>query len=177
MTLQTSGPISMGQAIAECQNDGSPYGNVTSHAADYSLSKLAGVNPGDPYKWSDWYGKSLIPVYNGLMIGSMNVTADRYVYVSINISTGAYTWSQNSSDNGSGLQSISLTNLPLSYLQYYKTLNAYVTYASGSTRIITTVSRQPSASNGYSLQITFNDDPYSGAANASYYVYLNASPT
>lgn len=52
MTMQSSGPISMGQAMAECQVGGR-Y-NMGSQA----LSKLAGVSPGQRYAFSYWYGKS-----------------------------------------------------------------------------------------------------------------------
>lgn len=64
MTLPTSGPISLGMAANECRADGSPYGAVSNHAGDFSLSKLAGVSPGQHLQWSYWYGKSLgLPVW------------------------------------------------------------------------------------------------------------------
>lgn len=52
MTMQTSGPISIGQARNECQ-----LGNPVD-AGNATLSKLAGVNSGQHYAWSYWYGKS-----------------------------------------------------------------------------------------------------------------------
>lgn len=64
MTMPTSGPISIGMAINECNADGDPYGAVSPHAGDFSLSKLAGVAAGTHLQWSYWYGKSLgLPVY------------------------------------------------------------------------------------------------------------------
>lgn len=59
MTMQSSGPISIGQAINEINADGDPYGAVSNHAGDYSLSQLAGVSPGQQFAWSYWYNKSL----------------------------------------------------------------------------------------------------------------------
>lgn len=53
MTMQSSGPISMGQAMAECQ-----IGEQNFDAGSTQLSQLAGTTPGRPYTWSDWYGKS-----------------------------------------------------------------------------------------------------------------------
>lgn len=53
MTMQSSGPISIGQAAQECREALS--GN---HAGDSLLSRLAGVSPGQAYAWSYWYGKS-----------------------------------------------------------------------------------------------------------------------
>jgi hypothetical protein len=55
--MQSSGPISIGQARNECQ-----LGNPV-HYGDGTLSKLAGVSPGQRGAWSYWYGKS-----NGLTV-------------------------------------------------------------------------------------------------------------
>lgn len=52
MTMQGSGPISMGQAMNECQVGG------RYNAGSSVLSKLAGVSPGQRYAWHYWYGKS-----------------------------------------------------------------------------------------------------------------------
>lgn len=52
MTMQTSGEISIGQAMAECGLTGEQ------DAGAALLSKLAGVNPGQQYAWSYWYEKS-----------------------------------------------------------------------------------------------------------------------
>ena len=53
MTMQSSGPISIGQAAQECRE--SLFQN---HAGDGLLSRLAGVSPGQKMAWSYWYGKS-----------------------------------------------------------------------------------------------------------------------
>ena len=57
MTLQTSGPISMGQAMGEARVSG------RYNAGSQALSKLAGVNSGNRYAWHYWYGKS-----NGVLV-------------------------------------------------------------------------------------------------------------
>lgn len=53
MVMQSSGPISIGQAQAECHLAG---GQISASNAD--LSRLAGVGSGAQYAWSYWYGKS-----------------------------------------------------------------------------------------------------------------------
>jgi hypothetical protein len=53
MVMQSSGPISIGQAQAECRI---AAGQVQASNAD--LSRLAGVSSGARYAWSYWYGKS-----------------------------------------------------------------------------------------------------------------------
>lgn len=53
MTMQSSGSISMAQAMSECQ-----VGQQQFNAGSSQLSKLAGVSSGQTYAWSYWYGKS-----------------------------------------------------------------------------------------------------------------------
>lgn len=52
MVMQTTGPISMGQAMAEMNLTGQQRMGGT------ELSRLAGKQPNSQYAFSDWYGKS-----------------------------------------------------------------------------------------------------------------------
>lgn len=72
MTMQSSGPISMGQAMLECQL-GIPQ---RFNAGSQQLSKLAGVSPGQRYAWSYWYGKSFgtLITENGTQYYNVNYT-------------------------------------------------------------------------------------------------------
>lgn len=85
MTMQSSGPISMGQAMQECQL-GIPQ---RYNAGSQLLSKLAGFSPGQRYAWSDWYGKSFGTVvtenwtnYYGITYsGAENANLGRQVFL------------------------------------------------------------------------------------------------
>jgi hypothetical protein len=171
--MPTSGQIGISQAIAESQNDGA--GTAAPHAADFNLSKLAGVSPGQQFAWSWWRGKNLIPALSGYHIADISVNADRFVYVNISLANSTYSWSQNSGNNNSGLQWINLYGMPVPQLQYYTNLQCYIVFEAGSTRTPVTVTQQPNASNGWVVQITWDDNAAGGAAASQYGVYLNAS--
>lgn len=105
MTTQTSGPISMGQAINEVNADGDPYGAVSDHAGDYSLSQLAGVSAGQQYAFSYWYGKSLgIPCveYNYYLQDNPNWSASMCVGLYNNVSIYRGTFSNPAGFTGDG---------------------------------------------------------------------------
>ena len=174
MTMPTSGPISISRAIQEAANDG--QGTAVPHAGDYLLSKLAGVAPGQQYSWSMWRGKTLLPALSNYHIADLSVNADRYVWVNINMSNNTYSWSQNSGDNGSGLLWINRYGMPVPNLSLYSSMSCYVNFEAGSTRTPVTITQQPNASNGFVVQIQWNDDAFGGAASSQYGIYLNANP-
>jgi hypothetical protein len=71
MTMQTSGPISIGQAMNECQVGG------RYNAGSYALSNLAKVSPGARYAWSYWYGKSNLQPINNVVFAQIHTYVDR----------------------------------------------------------------------------------------------------
>lgn len=83
MTMQSSGSISIGQAMNECQIGG------RQDAGGASLSKLAGTGSGQRYSWSSWYGKALglgivettTQYFTVNLSGSCNVNFQRNLYL------------------------------------------------------------------------------------------------
>ena len=205
MTLPTSGPISIGMAINECIDDGSPYGTVTDHAGDYSLSTLAGVTSGSHLQWSYWYGKSLVPTLNGYHLCDMAALVDRYITVCIDLVNWRFCWSQNSTNNGSqlswinsstqqnlstssassgwaetglptgGANWIALTGSPPPDITLYTSLTCYATFEAGATRTIFSVTQQPDSGNSYIVNVTWNDNAPSGAVSSQYGIYINGT--
>jgi hypothetical protein len=184
--MQTSGPISIGQARNEC-GQGNPI-----DAGNYYLSRLAGVGQGQRYAWSYWYGKSNVAPLNNYYLGNIAVNADRYVYTYFDLVNWRFQWSQNSGDNNSGVMWVNtgtqqqinqgnagnwigLSGTPIPQIQAYKTLSASVAFQAGNNRTIVQVTQQPSAANGWVLGVTWNDDPWGGAAASQYAIYLNGS--
>jgi hypothetical protein len=226
MTLPTSGPISIGMAINECNADGDPYGTVYPHAGDYSLSKLAGVTAGTHLQWSYWYGKNLIPPLNNYLVLTAGMNADRYNCLCIDLVNWRWSWSENSYQNWATLVSLQvngqaaqsqlqgsvssstqsqlgadqltatntstyfptsvptlnggtnwypLNGSPIPDITNYSSLSCSIGYVEGATRTIVSVTLQPSASNGYIVVITWNDDPFSGAAASAYNLYISGT--
>lgn len=204
MTMQTSGPISIGQARNEC-GQGNPI-----NAGNFYLSRLAGVSQGQHYAWHYWYGKSNVTPITNQYISGVAVNADRYVYCYFDLLNWRFQWGQNSSDNSSGvmwiypqggsqqnlnqsaggittslsaIQSspipggpwVAMSGTPIANITAYHNFNATVAFQAGNTRTVVQVSQQPSAANGYTIGVMWNDDVFGGAAGSQYGISLSAS--
>jgi hypothetical protein len=173
MTLQTSGAISIGQAMEEC-GIGLP---TEDNAGSSALSTLAGVNPGQPYAWSYWYGKTHLNPINNQEIGTFHGYVDRYLQVSINLQTGAVAPTFVNGDHGPGLRDWSPDPLPgIPNINLYRAWSISMQFVSGANRMIYTVLQQPSPANGFVAVIQWDDNANSGAADNTVGVFLTATP-
>jgi hypothetical protein len=154
--MQSSGSISIGQARNECQLSGQI------DAANYRLSHLAGVNQGNAYAWSYWYGKSYVTNIVNQQFAVCAAHVDRDLYLNINFRTGATSWTANGNNNPN-LMWYTQTYPNVTLAQYYTAWNATVLYQAGDTGVALSVSQQPSPSNDFTAIIHFDDNPASGA--------------
>jgi hypothetical protein len=86
--MQSSGPISIGQARNECSLNG------TVNAGNDLLEKLAKVGNSQKYAWSYWYGKDILDtITEPLLTFSIDYYVDGVAQTSYNLKTGlCYIW-------------------------------------------------------------------------------------
>lgn len=179
MTMQTSGAISLGQALAECRiaqntNPTPPNGN---DAATGALSQLAGVGSGQRYAWSYWYGKSNLPVIQNVLFASYHVYVDRDAFENIDFRTGANTAYGFNGNGGPGLRSYTPTaqyagGLPR--ITEYGSWSCSVAKVSGRSNV--TIQQQPNPGNDWQTIIYVDDNPWSGQTDVTVNVYITANP-
>jgi hypothetical protein len=169
MTMQSSGPISIGQARNECGFGGQAV------AGDGRLQMLAGV--GGRIAWSQWYGKSNLPVINDQEFVSYAINIDRTIRISVNFRTGAHTLMIANGDHGPGINFWNQTMAPLGdIIAQYKSWSCRMVYVAGNSRPLLNVLQQPSPSNDYTAILDMDDNPYGGAVNTQYSLRLTCSP-
>jgi hypothetical protein len=163
--MQTSGPISIGQAENECQIGGQV------DAANGTLSQLAGVGSGQTYAWSYWYGKSHLTPINNVLFASASVHVDRDLFLYVNLRTGATSWNANGNNNPT-LNWFTQQYPSVSQAALYKSWNASIVFQAGSTGVILTISQQPSPANDYTACMHFDDNGPSGAHDVQAGLYI-----
>lgn len=150
MTMQTSGQISMGQAMAECG-----IGAQQFNAGSQALSKLAGVSPGQQYAWSFWYGKSNLPDIVNQQVATASCYVDRINEVSFNLRTGAVSLLTAQGDHGPHL---SWSNVfPPAQIQAYASWTCSLQWLAGSHRMNVWVKQQPNPGNDFTVIVRWDD--------------------
>lgn len=150
MTMQTSGQISIGQAMAECGIGGEQ------DAGAVSLSRLAGVSPGQQYAWSYWYGKTNLPDITNEIVAQASMNVDRLNQLYINLSNGTFTVGSIVGDHGPHLESATVDAVP--FINLYSSWTLSLQWLSGSHRMNVVISQQPSPANGFVALIEWDDD-------------------
>lgn len=153
MTMQTSGPISIGQARNEC-GLGNPI-----NAGNGTLQKLAGDS--GTLRWSDWYGKSNLPDIINQTVVTASCYVDRINEVQFNLRTGAYSLIVANGDHGPHLSWANV--FPPAQIQAYASWTCSLQYLGGSHRMNIWVMQQPNPSNDYTVIIRWDDQ---GSDNA-----------
>lgn len=151
MTMQSSGPISIGQACAECGFSGQV------DAADAQLVKLAGLPyAGAAQAWSMWYGKSSLPTIINTIVAQTSQHVDRHNIVNINLRTGAWSLLAATGDHGPGVNYMNV--FPIANLGAYKSWNCSLQSLAGDARISVFIRQQPSPGNDFTVQLYFDDE-------------------
>src|ERR1700744_2238927 len=125
MTMQSSGAISLGQALAECQiaQNTNPTPGFGNDAATGALSQLAGVGSGATYAWSYWYGKSNLPTYNNALFAQYAMYIDRHGFMTINFRTGANLANGFNGDHGPHLEFYTPAMAPIDRIAQYRNVS------------------------------------------------------
>lgn len=165
MTMQTSGPISIGQARNEC-GLGNPI-----NAGNGSLQKLAGVN--GQLAWSEWYGKSNLPDVINQQVATASCYVDRDNRVTMNLRTGAFSLVQASGDHGPHLSWCNV--FPVAQIAAYASWTCQVQYLSGSNRMILSIYQQPSPANDFTVGVHWDDNAAGGATDEAVTVFLTCT--
>jgi hypothetical protein len=169
MTMQSSGPISMVQAMAEC--------NIAQQrwdAGDPTLSQLAGVGSGQTYAWSYWYGKSNLPTYNNALFAQYAMYIDRNGYISINFRTGAYNAYGFNGDHGPHLEWYTAQMSPIDRIAQYRNVSCTPQKYAGRSNV--TLQQAPNAGNDWTCIIYNDDNPWGGASDVGVNVLITAIP-
>lgn len=165
MTLQSSGPISIGQARNEC-GLGNPI-----DAGNGTLQKLAKVS--GQLAWSEWYGKSNLPDIVNQVVAQASCNVDRDNIVNINLRTGAFSLIQASGDHGPHLSWCNV--FPPAQIQAYTSWTCQVVFLSGSNRMKLNITQQPSPANDYTVGVHWDDNDNSGNTDEAVSVLLTCT--
>jgi hypothetical protein len=149
MTMQSSGAISMGQAMNECGIGGQ------TDAANSLLSRLAGVGSGSQYAWSYWYGKSNLATLNGYVAASLAEYVDRNNEILINLQTGSYSPVNTYGDHNPHLEWCYV--YPVALLNEYSQVSCVLQRNGGNARVQINILAQPTAANGWTIHLQFDD--------------------
>ncbi|BDD79590.1 hypothetical protein [Burkholderia phage FLC9] len=169
MTMQSSGPISMLQAMGECN-----IGQQRWDAGDGTLSQLAGVGSGQTYAWSYWYGKSNLPTYNNALFAQYAMYIDRNGYISINFRTGDSNAYGFNGDHGPHLEWYHPQMAPIDRIAQYRNVSCTPQKYSGRSNV--TLQQAPNASNDFTCIIYNDDNPWGGASDVGVNVLITAIP-
>jgi hypothetical protein len=173
MTMQTSGPISMLEAMNECKI-GAPSDLLKTNGP-VSLSSLAGVGGGQRMAWSYWYGKSALPVIQNVLFAQYHVYVDRDAYESIDFRTGANSAYGFNGNGGPGLRSYSPQRDPIGdQISSYSSWSCSVAKVSGRSNV--TIQQQPAPGNDWTTIIYVDDNPWSGQTDVTVNVYITCNP-
>jgi len=168
MTMQSSGPISMGQAMNECQVGG------RYNAGSYALSNLAKVGQGSRYAWSYWYGKTHLVAINNVVFDQIHVYVDRNGTVTVNFRTGSVTPSNFNGDHGPGLRDWQQIYPPVGNIAAYSSWSASVVKTNGRSNV--SLANQPAPGNDFTVSINFDDNPWGGATDVNVNLMLTCNP-
>jgi hypothetical protein len=169
MTMQSSGAISIGQAMAECG-----IGQQQYDAAGQPISMLAGVGSGGQYAWSYWYGKSNLTTYNNALFAQYAMYIDRNGYLSLNFRTGAYNGYGFNGDHGPHLSFCNLQMAPIDKIAQYRTVFCTPQKYAGRSNV--SLQQAPDASNDWTAIFYNDDNPWGGAADVGVNVLITAIP-
>lgn len=172
MVMQSSGPISMGQAMEECQLAIVPPGQPVSQAL---LSRLAGVSPGQEMAFSDWYGKSNLVDINNVVFATASAHVDRNFFLTVNFRTGAMSWTANG--NGGPHLTLYTQEYPtVTLAAQYKAWSASIQFVAGSTGMTLSVTQQPSPANDFTAIFLYDDNGPSGQHDTQANLIITFTP-
>lgn len=161
MTLQSSGAISIGQAMVECGRSAS-YGNSTPTSADY-LAQLGRYAAGGQMAWSYWYGKKYLPPINRQVFAQTLIKTDSRLWIFIPFASlqpgqqpdyGVDKW-----NNNARMYEWTQYMPPIVDIARYSQVFLEVELVGGEWRSGNPIIEQPSAGNQFVARIEFQDWP------------------